>query len=226
VLGAAAWGATVTSLVDIAVNLVESYLRLTGYLTLSEFEVQRRNDEGRFTTVTDIDIMAIRMPGAVYIGDPHKPADYELLEIHDPALALEDDVVDVIIGEVKQGAAELNAGIKDHAVLHTMLRRVQALYDEPVEVVIRGLQRGLVHRSPARSGGAIRTRLVAFGRSPETSETVISLSHIVTTMLAFFEQHEDAMRALQFREPAPAFLRLLLKSGFDIEQEPRGKWRE
>ena len=26
---------------DIAVNLVENYLRLTGYMTLSEFEVQR-----------------------------------------------------------------------------------------------------------------------------------------------------------------------------------------
>ena len=109
---------------DIAVNLVESYLRLTGYLTLSEFEVQRRNDKGRFKTVTDIDIMAIRMPGAVFVGDPHEPADYELLEIDDPALGLEDDVIDVIIGEVKQGAAELNAGIKDHAVLHSMLRRV------------------------------------------------------------------------------------------------------
>jgi hypothetical protein len=209
--------------VDIAVNLVESYLRLTGYLTLSEFEVQRRNDEGRFTTVTDIDIMAVRMPGAVFVGDPHEPADYELLEIHDSALALEDGVIDVIIGEVKQGAADLNAGMKDHAVLHTMLRRVVALYDEPVDVVIRGLQRSLVHRSPAHGGGAIRTRLMAFGRSQETTETVMSLSHIVTTMLAFFEQHEDAMRAVQFREPAPAFLRLLLKTGFDVAKEPRSE---
>ncbi|MDX2344212.1 MAG: hypothetical protein QNL12_11035, partial [Acidimicrobiia bacterium] len=69
---------------DIAVNLVENYLRQTGYLTLSEFEVQRRDKQGRFKTVTDIDIMAIRFPGDVYIGDPHKPADYEMLVIDDP----------------------------------------------------------------------------------------------------------------------------------------------
>ena len=60
---------------DIAVNLVENYLRLTGYLTLSEFEVQRRDKRGRFKTVTDIDIMGLRMPGDVYIGDPHRAAD-------------------------------------------------------------------------------------------------------------------------------------------------------
>lgn len=204
---------------DIAVNLVESYLRLTGYLTLSEFEVQRRNEQGRFTTVTDIDIMAVRMPGAVFVGDDHEPTDYALLEIHDPALALEDGVVDVILGEVKQGGAELNAGIKDHAVLHTMLRRVEAMYDEPLDVVIRGVQQRLVHRSPARGGGTIRTRLMAFGRSTETNETVMSLSHVVSTMLAFFQEHEDAIRVVQFREPAPALLQLLLKAGFDVDKE-------
>ena len=43
---------------DIAVNLVENYLRLNGYLTLSEFEVQRRVSHGHYKTVTDVDIMA------------------------------------------------------------------------------------------------------------------------------------------------------------------------
>ena len=51
--------------VDIAVNLVESYLRMSGYLTLSEFEVQRRTDIG-YEAVTDVDIMALRLPGDVY----------------------------------------------------------------------------------------------------------------------------------------------------------------
>ena len=48
---------------DIAVNLVENYLRLTGYMTLSEFEVQRRDKKGRFKTITDVDVMAVRFPG-------------------------------------------------------------------------------------------------------------------------------------------------------------------
>ncbi|HEX5630934.1 MAG TPA: hypothetical protein VFY15_04690, partial [Acidimicrobiia bacterium] len=55
---------------DIAVNLVESYLRFNGYLTLSEFEVQARNERGVFEAITDIDIMAVRFPGDVVVGDP------------------------------------------------------------------------------------------------------------------------------------------------------------
>lgn len=206
---------------DIAVNLVENYLRLTGYMTLSEFEVQRRDKKGRFKTVTDIDIMAIRFPGEIYLGDPHKPADCELLVIDDPALELNDDTIDIIVGEVKQGRAELNPGIKDHAVLHSMLRRVEWVYNMSIEDVIQGLQRDDVHIAPGRGGGHVRTRLVAFGRSHYSNTNTLALGHIVATMLDFFEEHEDAFRPIQFREPAPAFLRLLLKSGFDINKEGR-----
>ena len=206
---------------DIAVNLVENYLRQTGYLTLSEFEVQRRDKQGRFKTVTDIDIMAIRFPGDVYIGDPHKPADYEMLVIDDPMLFLEDDTIDVIVGEVKQGPAELNPGIKDHGVLHSMLRRVEWIYDININEVIEGLQRDGICIAPSKGGGQIRTRLVAFGRSDFSDVNTIALSHIITTMLKFFEEHEDAFRPIQFREPAPAFLSLLLKSGFDVNKEGR-----
>ncbi len=201
-------------LMDIAVNLVENYLRLTGYLTLSEFEVQRRAADGTYRTVTDIDIMAVRMPGETYIGDPHD--DCHLLLVEDPVLALEDDAIDVIIGEVKQGPADLNPGIKDHVVLHSMLRRVGWAYEEPLEAVVTGLQENLLHHSPGRGNGRVRTRLVAFGRSEHNDLYTISHTHIIKTLLGFFEEHEDAFRPIQFKEPAPAFLRLLLKAGFDI----------
>lgn len=201
---------------DIAVNLVENYLRLTGYLTLSEFEVQRRDVDGRYKTITDVDIMGIRMPGEIYLGDPHD--DCNLLLIDDPELHLEDDAIDVIIGEVKQGPAELNAGIKDHVVLHSMLRRVGWAYEEPLDAVVDGLQANLLHYSPGRSNGRVRTRIVAFGRSAHNDMHTISLSHIVDAMLGFFQEHEDAFRPIQFKEPAPAFLRLLLKAGFDISK--------
>ncbi len=204
---------------DIAVNLVENYLRLTGYLTLSEFEVQRRDERGRFKTVTDVDVMGIRFPGDVYLGDPHREADCELLVIDDPVLDLQQETIDVIVGEVKQGKAELNPGIKEHAVLHSMLRRVEWVYDESIEGVIEGLQRDGIHSAAGRGGGRVRTRLVAFGRSSFSNQNTIALGHIVTTMLDFFEEHEDAFRPIQFREPAPAFLRLLLKSGFDVHRD-------
>lgn len=201
---------------DIAVNLIENYLRLTGYMTLSEFEVQRRGADGQFKTITDVDIMGIRMPGDIYLGDPHE--DCHLLLTDDPVLGLEEDVVDVIIGEVKQGQADLNPGIKDHIVLHSMLSRVGWAYEEPLENVVEALQQRLIHYSPGRANGRVRTRVVAFGRSDHSDLQTISLSHVVQTMLGFFEQYEDAFRPIQFKEPAPAFLRLLLKAGFDISK--------
>jgi len=206
---------------DIAVNLVENYLRLTGYLTLSEFEVQRRDKQGRFKTVTDIDIMGLRMPGDVYLADPHREEECEMLLIDDPVLELEPDTIDVIVGEVKQGQAELNPGIKDHGVLHSLLRRVEWLYSDDLDDVIRGLQQRGIHRGSGKGGARVRTRLVAFGRSPFSNLNTIALSHMIATLLAFFEEHEDAYRSVQFREPAPAFLSLLLKSGFDVQKERR-----
>ena len=203
---------------DIAVNLVESYLRLSGYLTLSEFEVQRRAETG-FETVTDIDIMALRLPGDVYAGDPHGEEDHRMLLLQDPVLELEPEMTDVIIGEVKQGAAEFNPGIRRHVVLHSMLRRVGWLYDEPMADVVTSLQEDLLRISPARGGGSIRTRLVAFGRSPYSDLHTISHTHIVETMLGFFEGTGDAFKPVQFRDPAPAMLSLLLKTGFEVTKE-------
>lgn len=209
---------TRSSSVDIAVNLVETYLRLTGYLTLSEFEVQRRDPDGEFRTVTDVDIMAMRLPGATYVGDPHSAGEGDLLLLEDPVLELEDDCIDVIIGEVKQGEADLNPGITDHVVLHSMLRRVEWIYAEPLSVVVRRLQEHSAHLSPARGGGRVRTRIVAFGRAPVSGLNVITHGHVVSTLLRFFEEHEAAFRPIQFKEPAPAFLRLLLKAGFVIDR--------
>jgi hypothetical protein len=202
---------------DIAVNLVESYLRLNGYLTLSEFEVQRRQPDGRFKTVTDVDVMGIRFPASPHAGAGRAAAEGEMLMMDDPVLQL-DDAIDVIIGEVKQGPADFNPGLKDHGVLFSMLRRVEWLCSVGLNDVIEGLQRHGVHRAPARGGGTMRTRLVAFGRSDSSNLNTVSISHMIETLLDFFEAHEEAFRPSQFREPAPAFLRLLLKAGFDVRK--------
>jgi hypothetical protein len=203
---------------DIAVNLVESYLRLNGYLTLSEFEVQRRQPDGRFKTVTDVDVMGIRFPGAPQPGSAYAAAEGEMLMMDDPVLQLEAETIDVIIGEVKQGPADFNPALKDHGVLFSMLRRVEWLFSVGLNDVIEELQRHGVHSASARGGGTVRTRLVAFGRSDQSNLNTVSISHMIETLLDFFEKHEEAFRPSQFREPAPAFLRLLLKAGFDIRK--------
>ena len=95
---------------DVAVSLVEAYLRSNGYLTLSEIPVFRRAATGEYLTVTDVDVVGLRLPGDVEApgGDEDHP---ELLLMNDPVLELRPGLIDLVIGEVKQGEARINKGL-------------------------------------------------------------------------------------------------------------------
>lgn len=204
---------------DIAVNLVETYLRFNGYLTMSEFEVQRRVKDGSYETVTDVDIVGIRFPGDIYAADSHDDAQARMLLVEDNLLGLEPETIDVIVGEVKQGEALFNVGLTRHEVLHTVLRRVEWIYAVPLDTVIRELQDGLTSVVEARSGGRVRTRLVAFGQAEATIENIVSLAHVFEQVVGFMDRFGDVLRPAQFSEPAPAMLHLLSKSGFVVRGE-------
>ena len=205
---------------DIAVNLVENYLRLNGYLTLSEFEIQQRRQRGGWSTVTDIDMVAIRFPAPPQAGDAHSGSGGEeecrMVLIEDEGLDLEDDTIDLIIGEVKQGEAVLNSGLTSHAALHTILSRFEWLFSVDLHDVIDRLQRDGISRDNARSGGRIRTRLVAFGRSNELGVNVINLTHVFEQVYGYMRSNDDMLHGAQFKEPAPALLHLLVKTGFEV----------
>ena len=201
---------------DIAVDLVESYLRLNGYLTLSEFEIQKRSKDGTWDTITDVDIVAVRLPGPVYAADAHSDSDARFLLIDDEALDLADDCVDVIVGEVKQGEAVFNPGLTRHAVLHTVLNRFAWLYPDGVEDVVRDLQDNDISLVMSPTGGKVRTRLVAFGRSDVVDTHTVSLSHIFRVLTDHLETYKDVVRSAQFKSPATALLHLLSKTGFDV----------
>lgn len=203
---------------DIAVNLVESYLRLNGYLTLSEFEVQGRGTDGVYRTLTDVDIVGLRFPGDIFAADVHDADEARMLLIRDPALRLEPDQIDVIIGEVKQGEAVFNPGLKDHQVLHTIIRRVGWVYGADLDGVVHDVARNGVAVTPSCNGATVRTRLVAFGRSPVVDEHTISLSHIVEQMTGFMSDFDDVLKSANFKDPAPALLRLLAKTGFTVHK--------
>ena len=207
---------------DIAVNLVESYLRLNGYLTLSEFEIQQRSGDGTWDTVTDVDMVGVRFPGPVYAADAHTDDDTRFLLIEDAALQLEEDCVDVIVGEVKQGEAVFNPGLTSHAALHTVLNRFAWLYPQGVGPVVKDLQKKGISLVPSPRGGShdggVRTRLVAFGRSPSVDLHTISLSHIFEVLTNHLHDYEDVLRSAQFKDPAAGLLHLLSKIGFKVEK--------
>ena len=203
---------------DIGVDLVEAYLRLNGYFTITEFEVLRETTPDNYQTVTDVDMIAVRFPGPIYIADSHGQGESPALLVEDPVLDLQPDTVDVIIGEVKQGEAVFNPGLTDHPTLHTVLQRVAWLYGDDVHQVARDLEKHLVCYQAEPADRKVRTRLVAFGRSPINDLHTISLTHVFDTMIGQFEEHGDALRAAQFKNPAAALIRLLVKTGFDIKK--------
>lgn len=205
---------------DVAVDLVEVFLRFNGYLTLSEWHILGENKRGDWETLTDVDILAVRFPGQVLIADTHDPEEAGRLEVPGVVLHLEEDTVDVIIGEVKQGEAVLNPSLTTHRTLHTVLHRLQWLYEgRDLEKVVGDLQnRGVCH-TPARGGGQVRTRLVAFGQALEPTINRIPIGVVLERVAHTLEEHEEILRSVLFASPSAATLKLLHKTGFRLSRD-------
>lgn len=200
---------------DVAVDLVEVFLRFNGYLTLSEWHVLGENIRGDWETLTDVDILGVRFPGQVLIADTDDPEEADRLEVPGIVLHLEEDTVDVIIGEVKQGEAVLNPSLTAHRTLHTVLHRLQWLYEgRDLEKVVEDLQSKGVCYTPARGGGRVRTRLVAFGQAPEATLNRIPIGVVLERVAQTLEEHEEILRSVLFASPSAATLKLLHKTGF------------
>lgn len=207
-------------LVDAASGLVEVYLHVNGYLTLSEWQIQALNRHGQWDTVTDVDVLAVRFPGDVFLADSHDPEVQSTLKVPGNLLMLEDGVLDVIIGEIKEGEAVFNPAMTRHETLHTVLHRLDWLYgDLGVDSVVLDLAEKGTCRSPAPGGGTVRTRLVAFGRAPHLSENAIPIGMIIEEAIAFLAEHDALLRSARFSNPVAATLKLLHKSGFGVTRE-------
>jgi len=207
-------------LVDAASGLVEVYLHVNGYLTLSEWQIQAVNQRGQWDTVTDVDILALRFPGDVFLADSHDPDLQSTLQVPGDLLMLEDGVIDVIVGEIKEGEAVFNPAFTRHETLHTVLHRLDWLYGEMgVGPVVLDLTEQGVCRSPAPGGGTVRTRLVAFGRAPQLTENTIPIGMIFEEAVALLAEHEALLRSARFANPVAATLKLLHKAGFGVSRE-------
>ncbi|MGD2043287.1 MAG: hypothetical protein PVJ28_06510 [Acidimicrobiia bacterium] len=204
---------------DAASGLVEAFLRVNGYLTLSEWQIQAMNRKGQWDTITDVDIVGLRFPGDVYLADSHEPDVQSTLKVPDDLFLLEPDTVDVIVGEVKEGEAVFNPGMKRHETLHTVLHRVAWLYADPgLDRVVADLARRGTSHATAPGGGTVRTRLVAFGQTPELTENMIPIELVLEQAVAFIADHDDLLRSARFANPVAATLKLLHKAGFGISR--------
>ena len=198
---------------DTAVGLVETYLRVNGYFTVTEFPVIESLHDGEYRTVTDLDVLAVRFPGAgrlVPNQSGRKPETRILAP--DPKLGSPADRADMIIGEVKEGRAELNKAARDPLVLRTVLTRFGCCAPPHVPDVVRML----LQKGHAQTHSGHHVRLVAFGSTVVDSGSpryaAISLGHITEFLHEYIQQYWHILHNADFKDPAFGFLVMLEKA--------------
>ena len=205
---------------DTSVALVQAYLHINGYFTVAEYPVLEAYRGGRARTVTDLDILAFRFANAshdVIRGRGRRPlADRAV----DAALRCPLDRPDMIVGEVKEGAARFNPAMRDSVVLEIALTRFGCCPPDRVAEQTREL----------RSQGQVLTpeghsvRMVAFGDvsddDPPTSWTTVPMRHVVESLQNYLKEHWEVLRHAQIRDPALGVLALIEKWNTRAQKMP------
>jgi hypothetical protein len=196
---------------DTAVSLVQSYLFANGFFTVTEYPILETLTPGESRTVTDIDVLALRFPGA---GDNERSAATSGVVLQpDPELGLSDEYIEVIIGEVKEGAAELNKAARDSAVLRAVLDRFGAMDPDVARQVVEELIQTGTAMHPS---GLVRFRQMVFASLPPTRYhyryTWISHGHIVEWMREQVRTHWDKLKTIQSKNPTLSHLILFEKA--------------
>jgi hypothetical protein len=194
---------------DNAVALVQAFLRLHGYLTVTEFPVVRGARGGGQECLTDLDVLAFRFGEASGPGGAmHHPAESEANAL----LGITGGVPDMIIGEVKEGRAELNDAATRHEVLTAALERFGCCPRRDVD----GIAHELLRHGRAHTQHGHGVRLIAFGTLAPVHQDrrchVVLLGDIVAHLRADMRRHWDAWRASASKDPGFGMLLTLEKA--------------
>lgn len=195
---------------DHAVALVETYLRVNGYLTVTEYPVLEAGKYGGYRSATDLDILAFRFPGA---GRLVPGAGGSESFIPDEELGSRPGESDMIIGEVKEGKAELNQAATDPVVLKVALVRFGCCRKDNAQPLVEGLLRD----GHANTDFGHHVRLVAFGSTiggaTDRKYKTISFAHVVGFLANHIREHWSILGQAQFKDPVFGIFALLQKSG-------------
>ena len=93
---------------DNSVALVQAYLRVNGCFTVAECPVIEALRYRECRTLTDLDILASRLPGASRLVPGENEHSDQALFAPDLTLDIPIKNPDMIIGEIKEGRAKLN----------------------------------------------------------------------------------------------------------------------
>jgi hypothetical protein len=194
---------------DHAVALVEAYLRVNGFFTVTEYPIVEAHRFGGFRAATDLDVLAFRFPGAGIAPEglvQGHAVRAEGICAPDPELNAAGNEPQMLIGEVKEGRAELNQAATDPAVLQAALTRFGCCEPGHVPAVVRNLLR----EGQAKTHCGHLVRLVAFGSSlsqvSHPKFKVILLGHVERFLFEFIRHNWEAVHSAQFKDPAFGFL--------------------
>lgn len=204
-----------------AVAMVRTYLNLNGFFTVSELPVIRRNRDGSFDQVTDIDILALRFPLAGHIVSRGRPgAEDDLTFAHDPELDVSSTRMDLIIGEVKQGRPRINSALRGEEALTTALVRTGCCPPAELPRVVEELRgRGEAHLSAEVAGIPCRIRLMAFGDGPPLPEGtpssygagVVPLARVAAFIKDHLRHYRTILNPVHLSDPTLGLMHLLDK---------------
>lgn len=202
---------------DTAVAIVQAYLHLNGYFTVTEYPVIEAMKRGGYRAATDLDLLAFRFPRAGRIVPSRGRSETHDVTIGapDPELGVEPAAGDMIIGEVKEGRAELNRGARNPAVLRAALIRFGCCDAESAAPIVNEL---LTAGAGTTSGGH-RVRLLAFGATSSAGGAAyqtMTLGHVVRFVQAHLREHWSVLHHAQFKHPGLGFLMTLEKA---LQQE-------
>lgn len=200
---------------DPAVALTRAYLQLNGFFVMTEYPVMESMASGGTRPTTDLDILAVRFnnTGHFVSSGSESGAEGRVIRAADPALDVGRAELDFIIGEVKQGTAELNRTARDPGVLRAALIRFGAFNPDAIDHVVDTLVRKGESRS--RSGRA-RVRLFAFGSSnrdrPPRGVATVLHRDMVESLRGAIRNHSDLILAADIKDEALAMMSLLTKA--------------
>jgi hypothetical protein len=205
---------------ETAVNLVSIYLQLNGYFLQTEVPVVERSlDNGeRFDQVTDIDILAVRFPSKVHLGEPRERDQWAGTVTLDPNLGAPEEEIDVILGEVKEGASRLNPRLMEPKILRAALRHTGGCMPSDIDWIVDDLIDHGEARAVHGNGGAQIIRLVAFGGTrPADAKVfrVIPLADILQFLHRVIEDNEEIFKAVTTKNSALSMLMLMSKLGVE-----------
>jgi hypothetical protein len=205
---------------DISVALVQAYLHVNGYLTVTEYPVAELTRKRGIQSATDIDVLGIRLPQAGGIV-PARSRDHVNGFVADPVLDVQEGMTDFIIAEVKEGPAQLNPGIRNAAVLTAVLLRFGCC---PAREVPENVARLLAH-GRSRTSTNMMIRLLAFGSEadavPPVPSLEISHAHLIRFLQEHLREHWDLFRSVHTKDPVFGLL-LLNEKAFRAEAAING----